>query len=458
MEEKNEKYFVGVRFPTTDKTYYYSTKITDLVPGDLVIVDSENSIEAATIVTTVMNQENHSTGLDLKPIMRKATATDIKIYKSNLARALDCMGIAQREVNARNMPMDFVAAAFSFNGDVITLTYTSTEKRVDFRELLPILGSKMKARVSLRQIASRDRAKMIGGIGICGLPLCCSSFLTNFESIGIAKMKNQMLAINIPKYSGPCEKLMCCLAFEDETYTIEKKDFPRIGQEVKLDGETYTVNSFNIVSRTVRLSNADHSDFQTFPLEDCLAMIKGTYKPKPVEKKIEEEYKLPDFGVVKNNEGFAKNTSDLKENQNQNNDKNGSNKQRGGNQDRRDDRRNKNDRNNRDRNNQNEANRNNNNNNNRANRPEEGGNRDKNNQNRNRNRNRHDKNRGRDDANQNRGNQNQNRPQNNNRPQGNPENKENNNDRRPNNNRNRYHHHRHGNRPNGGNNKGGEGE
>ncbi|MCR5078447.1 MAG: hypothetical protein K6B65_00760 [Bacilli bacterium] len=445
MEDKTEKYFVGVRFPTTDKTYYYSTKTTELVPGDLVIVNSEDNLEAATVVTTVMNQQTHKTSLELKPIIRKATATDVRIYKANLAHAQECMAIAQKEVNARNMPMDFVAAAFSFSGDVITLTYTSTEKRVDFRELLPVLGSKLRARVSLRQIASRDRAKMIGGIGICGLPLCCSTFLTNFESIGIAKMKNQMLAINIPKYSGPCDKLMCCLAYEDETYTIEKKDFPRVGQEVKVDGEPYTVNSFNIVSRTVRLANADKSDFQTVPLEDCIAMIKGTYKPHPIEKKGEEEYKLPDFGVSSKASNFERNSEELEENRQNRGDKNGSNKPS-------DSSSRRNDRNNRNRDKNNRNNRGNNNQGKDNPKPEENGNRDNS-----RNHNRHNRDRNnRNNRNNNNGNQSPKQQNNNQKPRdnGSPANNNGN----PNNgnkphNRNRRRHH--GGKPN---NKPGEGE
>lgn len=298
MEERNESYYVGVRFPGSDKAYYYSTKSNELKIGDIVIVDSDGSLEAASVCTCPKNMSNYSSQIELKPIIRKGTPADIKIQKQNESRAKMMMAIAQQEANRSKLPMDFVASYLSFNGDIITLVYTSTEKRVDFRDLLPVLGSKLKARVSLRQIASRDRAKMIGGLGICGLPLCCSTFLSTFESISISKMKNQMLAINIPKYSGPCEKLMCCLAYEDELYATEKPKYPRINQELKYDGETYTVASFNILSRTVRITNADHSDFQTFSLEDVLAMIAGNYKPKEKVLVTEKEYQLPDYNIA----------------------------------------------------------------------------------------------------------------------------------------------------------------
>lgn len=296
--QQQDKYFVGVRFAGSEKSYYYSTKYSDLKIGDLVIVPSNDVTDIATVSTAVMNTAAYKSDMTLRPIYHKATKAELKTHEQNLAKAKEAIAIAQKEANAKNLPMDFTSASYSFDGSVITLAYTSTEYRVDFRELLPVLGSRFRARVNLKQIAARDRAKMVGGLGICGLPLCCSTFLTTFESIGISKMKNQMLAINAQKYSGPCEKLMCCLAYEDETYTLEKKDFPRIGQTVRLDEGDYSVNSFNIVSRTVRLVNSDKSDVKNVTLEEYRDMEKGIYTPKTEETVAKEEYHLPDFHIV----------------------------------------------------------------------------------------------------------------------------------------------------------------
>ena len=295
--ENKDKYFVGVRFADTEKTYYYSTKTSDLKVGDLVIVPSGDLTEIATVYTSVMSTSTYKSSLVLRPIFHKATASERRTYENNLIRAKEAFEIATKEAKLKELPMDFVASSYSFDGSVVTLTYTSPEKRVDFRELLPVLGAKLKARVNLKQIASRDKAKLVGGIGVCGLPLCCSNFLTNFEKVTISHIKNQMLAINVQKYSGPCDKLMCCLLFEDEAYTLEKKDFPRIGTPVKLDEGDYFVNSFNIVSRTVRLNSADKSDFKTVTLEEWGQMLKGTYQPRIEEPKATKEYSLPDYNI-----------------------------------------------------------------------------------------------------------------------------------------------------------------
>ena len=226
----------------------------------------------------------------LKPIVRKANPTDKATYSELQNEAKAVFDFVKREVQKLDLPMDLIEAFFSFDGSKVTVTYTSPQVRVDFRELLRKVGPSLDCRLELRQIASRDKAKRIGGIGICGLPLCCSQFLDQFEGIGIQKAKNQMLTLNIPKLSGPCGKLICCLLFEDEAYTEAKKEFPRIGAPVKTPEGEYVVDSFNVLSRVVRLVNAGRSDYKTYPLEDVKAMLQGTYKKRvePVNKPEEE--------------------------------------------------------------------------------------------------------------------------------------------------------------------------
>ena len=136
-----------------------------------------------------------------------------------------------------------------------------SDDRVDFRELLKILASKLHTRIELRQIGPRDKAKMIGGIGICGLPLCCSTFLNEFDGIGINKAKNQMLAINVPKLSGHCGKLICCLKFEDDIYTEEKQKYPDIGTKIWIDKVEYTVTNVNIITGVVKIENPEDIKF-----------------------------------------------------------------------------------------------------------------------------------------------------------------------------------------------------
>lgn len=301
LEEMTSTYYVGVRFQGSEKSYYFSTMFNDLKVGDLVVVDTVNGYEIGTVSTSPINISFYRGKLELKPILRKPTRSDMVDYNFNLKEAKRAMEVAAEEIRALDLPMDLINAFYTLDGSKVTITYTSPEKRVDFRELLRRLVPALNhCRVELRQIASRDKAKMVGGIGACGLPLCCSTFLTQFEGISIAKAKNQMLTLNIPKLSGPCGKLLCCLAYEDETYTIEKKDFPHIGTVVHTDDGDYTVDSMNIISRMVRIVNATRDDYKTFPLEDIKAMMNGTYKKKEEPKKV-NEFSLPDFHITSTN-------------------------------------------------------------------------------------------------------------------------------------------------------------
>jgi hypothetical protein len=138
---------------------------------------------------------------------------------------------------------------------------------------------------------------MIGGIGICGLPLCCTTFMNQFDGISIQRAKNQMLTLNIPKLSGHCGKLICCLTYEDDIYTEEKKNFPHWGTVVHTPDGDYKVDGMNIISRTVKLVNETRDDFKTYPLDDVKAMLDGTYRKKEETKKDE----MPDFGIASNN-------------------------------------------------------------------------------------------------------------------------------------------------------------
>ena len=159
------------------------------------------------------------------------------------------------------------------------------DERSDFRELLKVLASKLHTRIELRQIGARDKAKMVGGIGICGLPLCCSTFLNEFDGISINRAKNQMLAINIPKLSGQCGKLVCCLKYEDDAYLEERKNFPDLGSKVFIDKIEYTVTNLNIISKTIKVENAD--DVKFLSLEDFKRQTGQTkfYKKTYNEKK-----------------------------------------------------------------------------------------------------------------------------------------------------------------------------
>lgn len=247
-------FYVGVRFGTSTKAYYFSTEMGDLKIGDLVVTETVAGVEIGTVCTAPIGLNNYGSSLALKPIIRKPTQEDLGNYEYNNEESKRALDITEEEVRRLGLPMNLLEATYTLDGSKVTITYTS-DNRVDFRELLRVLAPQLQCRIELRQIASRDKAKMVGGIAICGLPLCCSTFLTQFDGISISRAKNQMLTLNIPKLSGPCGKLICCLLYEDDLYTEAKKNYPHIGSPIKLMEGEYTVSGFNILSRTVKVTN-----------------------------------------------------------------------------------------------------------------------------------------------------------------------------------------------------------
>ena len=177
--------------------------------------------------------------------------------------------------------MNLISCEYTLDKTKVLFSYVADD-RVDFRELLKVLASRLHTRIELRQIGPRDKAKMVGGLGICGLPLCCSTFLSEFDGISINRAKNQMLAINIPKLSGQCGKLICCLKFEDDMYSEQRGNYPELGSKLFLDNVEYTVTSVNILSGVIKIENEE--DVKFMPYEDLKKEIKPR-KPRRDEKK-----------------------------------------------------------------------------------------------------------------------------------------------------------------------------
>ena len=317
MANVNHSYFVPIRFRGADKSYYFSTEFSDLKLGDLVVVDSANGYTMGFVSGPAKPLSDYHSTLELKPVLRKPTKSDMLNHSYNLREEKRALEIVKEEIDKLGLPMDLLDAVYTLDGTYVTITYTSPEKRVDFRELLHQINPILSCRVELRQIAPRDRAKMTGGIGMCGLPLCCSTFLTSFESISIGKAKNQMLTLNIPKLSGHCGKLVCCLSYEDDFYTEAKKEFPKYGTVIHLTEGDYTVDSFNVISRMVRLANATRDDFKTYELDDIIAIQNGTYKERVVIKKKEDE--LPSFGIVPESKAEERSKPNHEQNRHQQN-------------------------------------------------------------------------------------------------------------------------------------------
>ena len=261
-EPKENKYshFCGVKFLHSSRSYYFSTNYADLQLNDRVVVETVRGKEVGWITTCSTDMKEYTSPLPLAPVLRKATDKDIQYFEQNIKDAEAAFDIFNVESKKLGLDMRLIYAEYTLDKTKITFTYSSDD-RVDFRELLKVLAARLRTRIDLRQIGSRDKAKMIGGIGLCGLPLCCSTFLNEFDGISISRARNQMLAINIPKLSGHCGKLICCLKFEDDTYTDLKKQYPPIGDKVLIAGKEFSVSSYNVISTMIKIDSEDETNY-----------------------------------------------------------------------------------------------------------------------------------------------------------------------------------------------------
>ena len=265
-------HYVGIKFSNSGKAYYFGTDLKDLQLGQKVVAESIRGLQLGEVATPVFDISTYKSSLELKPLARVATEDDILLHEANQKRAKQAIKDTILEIEKLGLEMNPIDAEFALDGSKVTITYVA-EERVDFRELLKVLASKFRCRIELRQVGPRDKAKMVGGIGLCGLPLCCKRFSTDVESVSINRAKNQMLSLNIPKLSGHCGKLICCLLYEDDAYTDLKKDFPPLGTLYERDGgKIWKVTSYNVFSRDVKLTCGD--DYEFVPLQNALKFKK----------------------------------------------------------------------------------------------------------------------------------------------------------------------------------------
>lgn len=255
-------YYINVRFPKSNKSYYFSTEDSSIKKGDFVVVDTVIGREFGIVMSDAKEISKLKFDLEIKPIVRRATEEDIKTNEANEIEANKAAKIFENYVNQLKLNMNLINASYALDKSKILFTYVSDE-RVDFRELLKSLANELHCRIELKQINARERAQLIGGIGICGLPLCCTTFLKTFDGVSLNRAKNQMLSINIPKLSGQCGKLMCCLKFEDDLYTESKKKFPNIGTKIYIDKKEYKLSSYSVLTKVLKFDAEDDTQFLT---------------------------------------------------------------------------------------------------------------------------------------------------------------------------------------------------
>ena len=262
-EKKHYSYVYGISFKKALQTYFFGSDDNTLNVHDKVVVETIRGLELGEIKVGVKKTDDVKIETALKPILRKATPEDLENFEKNISLATSAESTFTSCVKDLNLDMHLVSAEYTLDATKVIFTYIADE-RVDFRELLKVLAAKLHCRIELRQIGARDRAKAIGGLGPCGLPLCCSTFLSDFEGISINMAKNQLLALNISKLSGQCGKLVCCLKYEDSLYSELRVGLPRLGQRCKYKDEDFKITSMNVLSKTMKLENKENSVFITF--------------------------------------------------------------------------------------------------------------------------------------------------------------------------------------------------
>ncbi len=244
---------IGVRFRTAGKIYYFSPQEFSIKRGDHVIVETARGIEFGTVVMAPTEMEGSKVIQPLKPVLRLAAEKDLEQEASNKVKEKEAFQICQEKIKKHKLEMKLIDAEYTFDNNKV-LFYFTADGRIDFRELVKDLAAVFKTRIELRQIGVRDETKIVGGIGICGRPLCCHSYLAEFAPVSIKMAKEQNLSLNPTKISGVCGRLMCCLNNEEEIYEELNRKLPNVGDYVTTDdGLKGEVQSVNILRQLVKV-------------------------------------------------------------------------------------------------------------------------------------------------------------------------------------------------------------
>lgn len=255
-EQVKYSFVVPVKFTNTGKPYSFGTENPDFNTGDYVVVETIQGIEMGIVQAPSVSTEKFPSRHPLRPVLRLATEEDKQNYEDNKTYSKEAIKICEEEIRDLELNMHLLSCSYLLDRSKVLFVYTADE-RVDFRELLKRLGARLHCRIELRQIGERDQAKMVGGIGLCGMECCCSRFKSRFDNISINMAKNQQLALNIEKLSGMCGKLMCCLKYENDIYTELNEGLPKVGAHVEYEGELFRVTSLNVISKEAKIENYD---------------------------------------------------------------------------------------------------------------------------------------------------------------------------------------------------------
>lgn len=293
---------IGVRFRKAGKVYYFSPGDNEIKNGDHVIVETARGVEYGYVVLGSHEVEDKKVVQPLKPVLRMASPEDEEIERINKEKEKEAFRICLEKIKKHELEMKLIDTEYTFDNNKI-LFYFTADGRIDFRELVKDLAAVFRTRIELRQIGVRDETKIRGGIGICGRPLCCSTYLTEFAAVSIKMAKEQNLSLNPTKISGVCGRLMCCLTNEEETYEILNSQLPSVGDTVTTkEGLTGVVHSLSVLRKQVKvvvnLEN-DEKEIREYKAEDL------KFRPRKKKQKVSKD-EMKKLGALEKKDGASK--------------------------------------------------------------------------------------------------------------------------------------------------------
>lgn len=294
---------IGVRFRRAGKVYYFDPAHYEIKKGDHVIVETARGVEYGTVVLPPRRIENNKVIQPLKQVIRVATEEDDRTEQKNREKEKKAYQICQEKIKKHGLDMKLIDTEYTFDNNKV-LFYFTADGRVDFRELVKDLAAVFKTRIELRQIGVRDETKILGGIGICGRPLCCATYLSEFIPVSIKMAKEQNLSLNPTKISGVCGRLMCCLKNEEEAYEELNSKLPNIGDFVTtpdgLNGEVQSVSVLKQLVKVVVTTEKDEKEVQEFKAEEL------KFKPRRRKEKVSVDGELKELEMLEKKETKSK--------------------------------------------------------------------------------------------------------------------------------------------------------
>ncbi len=300
---------IGVRFRNVGKIYYFSPGQLNIKAGQHVIVETARGIEYGYVVLGNRDVEDNKVIQPLKAVIRMASEEDDRIETENKAKEKDAFKICQEKIRRHGLEMKLIDVEYTFDNNKI-LFYFTADGRIDFRELVKDLASVFRTRIELRQVGVRDETKIVGGVGICGRPLCCHTYLSEFIPVSIKMAKEQNLSLNPTKISGVCGRLMCCLKNEEETYEYLNSKLPGIGDTVTTDdGQKGEVHSVNVLRQTVKVRmvvDKDEIEIKEYKVEQLRFKPRRKKEKNQGEKNQAQDAELKKLEALEKSEGKSK--------------------------------------------------------------------------------------------------------------------------------------------------------